>query len=212
MPSVALSGFTANSAKNLVLGPGLVYINYGLTGERILGMTNGGNSFNPGITFRDIESDRQFMGVKGLRILDELNPTITTNLMELSVANLKAVVPGLVEVPWTTAETSATGGNPTLVNWTRLRMGTLADSHYFANVALVATHTGSNYPVICILNNAIADGEIEISLENKSEVTTEVTFTGTFTPASLETLAKGTATLESISPFEVRWPVAAATV
>lgn len=204
--AVAISGFRATSAENLILGPGLVYVNYGEVTERILGMTNGGNSFNPGITFRDIESDRQFMGVRGLRVIDEINPTITTNLMELDVANLKVIVPGLVEVPFTAEETSATTGDPSLTAYTRLRMGELADSHYFINVALAATHLGTGLPVICILKNAIANGEIEISLENKSEATTEVTFTGMFTPVGLEGLALGSAQLEDIAPFELRWP------
>lgn len=205
--AVAISGFRADSAKNLILGPGVVFVNYGETDEFILGMTNGGNSFSPGIAFRDIESDRPFGMVKGLRVIDEINPTITTNLMEMSVANLKVALPGLVEVPFTAEETSVTTGDPNLANYTRLKMGELTDAHYLKNVAVAATVLGaSGRPVVCIVRNAIASGEVEISLENKSESTTEITFTGTFLPADVQALASGSAQLEDIVPFEVRYP------
>lgn len=201
----AISGFTATSAENLWLGPGAVFADYGLTSERPLGMTNGGTSFNPGVTYRDIESDRLFTSVKGLRVIDEVNPTITANLMEMSVENLKTILPGLIEVPYTTEEITET---PSLANYTRLKLGDLTEDSYLSNIAVVARTIGNERPVICIVHNALPSGEIEISLENKSEATVEVTFSGNFLPADLEALADGSKTLDDVVPFEVRYPVA----
>src|SRR5690625_6177012 len=93
--TVARSGFRADSYKKIVVGPGAVMLNYGLPGERLLGATRGGNTFNPGVTYRDIEADKAYGMVKGLRLIDDIQPQIVSNLLELGADNLKIAIPGL---------------------------------------------------------------------------------------------------------------------
>lgn len=100
MPS-PLSGFRADSYKNIIVGPGAVVLNYGTVNERLLGATRGGNQFNPGITYRDIEADKAYGMVRGLRLIDDIQPQIVSNLLELSPENLKVAIPGLRTVAGT---------------------------------------------------------------------------------------------------------------
>lgn len=264
------SGFTALTPERLLIGPGAVYLDYGLPGERLLGATDGGNSFNLGVSYRDIAVDKPFGMVKGLRQIQNIQPTIQTNLKELSVDNLKAIIPGLEEVAGTNnfemvpaeyvgdgdaAQTTFTLANGNVVasslrvyldgvltsaytltaatgqivfdaapangvaitaaytyntgaasDHTILRINPLADSHYFANVALLGTAKGKNKPVVIVIKNALASVEGDTSLEQDDEATLQVTFTGTFASADIESYLAGTVELPDIAPVEVRWP------
>ncbi len=200
-----VSGFRADGFNEVALGPGAVYLNYGITGtgpgtQRLFGLTRGGNSFNPGVSFRDIDFDKPFTGIKGLRVIDDVIPTITSNVMQLGTENLQRMLPGLVEIPYV----AVTGEPaPTHTIW-RLRQ--LQDADYIQNVAIVGSVLGGNVPFIGIIYNALAGGELEISLENKSESVVGVTFTGYFSAIDLEALALGSKTLEEVVPFAIRWP------
>lgn len=189
------SGFTANTPSNLLLGPGAVYVDYGEVTERLLGATDGGNSFNLGVTYRDIEVDKPFGIVKGLRLTDDIQPTITTNLKEVSLENLQAIFPGMK------------AGTPDTTH-TPLTLGMMDDTHYLTNVALVGTIAGKDDPVVIVLKNAIANVDGEISLNQDDEATMTVTFTGTFAAADVEAYMAGTKELEEISPVEIRFPLA----
>jgi len=89
------TGFTADSFQNMITGPGVCIVDYGLPTETLLGVTDGGNEFNPGITYRDISGDFRFPMNKGGRILDEVSPTITTNLKSFKPENMPLLFPGM---------------------------------------------------------------------------------------------------------------------
>lgn len=90
------TGFTADSFQNMITGPGVCVVDYGLPTETLLGVTDGGNEFNPGITYRDISGDFRFPMNKGGRILDEVSPTITTNLKSFKPENMPLLFPGMI--------------------------------------------------------------------------------------------------------------------
>ena len=59
----------------------------------------------------------------------------------------------------------------------------LAD--YVDNVALVANVSGSSDPIVCVVHNALADGNLELSLTDKDETVLEVAFAAHYDPAAL---------------------------
>lgn len=93
------TGFNADTFKRLIVGPGAVYLDYGLATERLLGATRGGNTFEPGVTLRDVEVDGVKGRIKGGRIIDRVEPVLRCNLIEFSVDNLLAAIPGLKSTP-----------------------------------------------------------------------------------------------------------------
>lgn len=126
------TGFNADTFKRLVVGPGAVYLDYDLVTERLLGATRGGNVFEPGVTLRDVEVDGVKGKIKGGRIIDRVEPVLRCNLIEFSVENLLASIPGLVQdgvigsaqgEEWELDVGTATGGHYKLGdgkgNWSR---------------------------------------------------------------------------------------------
>ena len=100
--SVIYSGFTALTAQRLLNGPGVLIANYEREGTRILGATNGGCSFDPGITYRTPELDIPFDNVKGLKRISKVNPMLQGNLKEIgSGDSLAALYPGLAALQGT---------------------------------------------------------------------------------------------------------------
>lgn len=89
------TGARADSFQNMMTGPGVCIVNYGLPTQTLLGVTDGGNEFNPGITYRDVSGDFRFEMNKGGRILDQVTPTITTNLKDFNPKNLPLLFPGM---------------------------------------------------------------------------------------------------------------------
>lgn len=121
------TGFNADTFKRLVVGPGAVYLDYDLVTERLLGATRGGNVFEPGVTLRDVEVDGVKGKIKGGRIIDRVEPVLRCNLIEFSVENLLAAIPGLVDEAvvgsaqgeeWELDVGSASGGTFTLYRGT----------------------------------------------------------------------------------------------
>lgn len=92
-----LSGMNKDAAKQMWLGPGAVIVNYGCPDQFVLGTTRGGNSFESGTTFRQIESDNPFQNIKGFKVPDEIMPKLVTNLLSIGLKQLKLAIPGLKE-------------------------------------------------------------------------------------------------------------------
>lgn len=165
------SGVTTNTAERYVFGPGEVYINFDedtLTGTS-LGATRGGAEFDLGREQRTIEVDGVLGPVKGNVKLSKVTPTLTVRLLEITEANLKAIIAGA---------TNDVDGN--------VIGGEISDSTYLTNVVLVAE--GSNGDdMIVVLENALPTAVKSISFPDQGEAVLEVTFTAHFDPADLET-------------------------
>ena len=89
------TGFNVDTFKRLVIDPGAVYLDYGLVTERILGATRGGNVFEPGVTVRQVVVDGVKGKIKGGQKIDRCEPVLRCNLLEFTVDNLLAAIPGL---------------------------------------------------------------------------------------------------------------------
>jgi len=92
------SGLSAKTPERIFVDAGAVYLDYGLSTQRLLGATRGGNEFNLNREIRDIEVDGVRGSVKGLRRRTVCRPQITCNLIELSLDNLIKAIAGADQV------------------------------------------------------------------------------------------------------------------
>jgi len=183
-----LHGITTETMKNLLLDAGKIVLNYGETDERDLGATLGGNTFNVEAEIKDIRPDGARGKVKGGRRITDVAVTLTVNMFEMTKENLLLALPGAVA-------TADPAGTPTADVITRSR--NIEDTDYLTNITYVGTISGKNDPVIITVFNPLQDGAFEVSGEDKEEASTELTFSGHFDPAAMES-----------EPWEIRYPLA----
>lgn len=182
-----MSAITTETSKNLLFDAGVVYLNYGLQGERILGATEGGNTFTVEREIREIPVDGARGKVKGLRRIVSENCKLVVNLKELSVENIKLALSGSTSTDY-----------PSTIDKTHDEVrstGKISDSDYTNNIALVATLSGSSAPVVCIIENALSDGNFEIGATDKEEAVVTVEFSAHYDPEDLTKV-----------PWAIRYP------
>lgn len=78
---------------------------------------------------------------------------------------------------------------------TTITGGEIADADYIDNVAIVGNVSGKDYPVICIVENALAEGPFSLSTAPRDEAVPVVVFTGHYLPDDLDT-----------EPWKVKYP------
>lgn len=179
------SGISSNTVKNLVLDAGAVYVNYGTVNEKLLGATRDGASFVVEQEVKEIEIDGVRGPLKGARRVISEHARITCNILEVTSDNMKLALLG------TSSVTDVGTGYDTITR----SIAYVADSDYLENVALVGDLQGSSNPFICIIKNALADGNLEINTSDEDEASIELQFTAHFDPSAITT-----------SPWEIRIP------
>ncbi|MEQ4489674.1 MAG: hypothetical protein AAC990_04845 [Dehalococcoides mccartyi] len=160
------SGLTTETKENIVFGPGEVLINYNEdTGVGTpVGATRGGGEFNLNRTLRQITVDGQRGPWKGSQIMDNVAPTLTVRMLEITKSNLLAAIAGAVE----DADGNIVGGD-------------VADASYLDNVTIVGEDANGN-DFIFILYNALPSSINAFTLPDKGEIVSEVVFSGHFDP------------------------------
>jgi|GEM_PF-790602 len=93
---------TQKTVENMLLDAGVVYVNYGLTTERVLGATNGGNKFLVEREFREVEIDGLKGKTKGMKRLLSENASLEVNLKEMSSENIMLALPGSTKTDYAT--------------------------------------------------------------------------------------------------------------
>jgi len=263
-----ISPISTETCDHLLLDAGVVYVDYGGAGERIIGATEGGNTYEVTQEVREIPLDGKFGDkYKKLKRIISRDATMTVNLKEMTADNLKIVMLGSTDsgsvagniigdylgvgstettgyknftatkVPisgtvklskngikqtWTegthfvltTESTSnirvkeslitSTGSisasysyltTSTATHYDLIAKGEIADAEY-QNITLVAPISGSTELVQCYLDNALAEGPISLSLNDKEEATIPITFH-----------AHWTATMDHDEcPFGIKYP------
>lgn len=148
--------------ENILLDVGVVYLDYGLAGERVLAPTRGGGSFVVEQEVRIIERDGALGKEKGLRRVTKEDATLTVNIMDMSMANLKMALAGS-----TLASTTVTS---TLT-------GSIADTEYFTNITWIGTDLEGKSKIIT-LSNPLADNGLNLKFTDKDEAVVEIAFSG----------------------------------
>lgn len=167
--------------RNVVMGAGAVYFNYGTVSEVCIGATQGGATFTVEREFKDLEQDGVLGKIKGLRVKTKVDAMLKVNALELNTTNFPKYYAGF------TLDTGA-------VEYDKLTEDvSIETTDYIDNVAIVA-ETFDGQDVIIILKNVLGDGAIELALENQSEVVPEVTFSAHFLSDADDI------------PYEIRFP------
>lgn len=153
---------TQEQIENIQIDYGLIYLNYGVTGERQLAPTRGGGTFTVTKNIRDIEFDGRKGKTKGMQVVDEINAMLSVPLLDTSMDNLA------LAMPWATyagGKISGKSGD----------LGVIQDSAYVENVTLFAKVIGGGYKQIT-LYNAMAENDFSLAAVPKSEgvITLEV--------------------------------------
>lgn len=171
------SGFNDKTAEHLLLDAGAVYKNFDeelMTGD-LIGATQGGNEILIEPVMRHIRPDGVKSDyVKGLTVIDTINVSLTTNLMEFTKDTLSMAL-GATEV------TTGTNGYDEIKG-----KHFIAESDYLDNIAYVGRVSGSSEPVIILIYNALSTEGLELNMEDAAEGVLPVTFFGHVAPENMD--------------------------
>ncbi|GAH51123.1 unnamed protein product, partial [marine sediment metagenome] len=161
------SGLNVNTPDRIFVDAGAVYLNYGLSTQRLLGATRGGNEFNLNREIRDIEVDGVRGSVKGLRRRTVCRPQITCNLIELSLDNLIKAIAGADQAEFAeqivVEEEYSADGNDTIVLFGLINTDLVKDTERVFEAGVEQTRS-AKYDSRFIGPNAIDNKEFETSV------------------------------------------------
>lgn len=185
------NGITTETVEKFIIDAGAVYINLGDPAERLLGATQGGNTFTIEQDIKLIEIDGVKGATKGARRIIESNAKLKTNLLELSSENLMLAIVGSSATNWTDpTSTPATNTHDEI-----RRVRNISDLDYITNIAIVGKVSGTNENIIVTIYNALADGGFELGFADREEGVLEVEFTAHYDPDDIDT-----------EPWAIRYP------
>lgn len=186
------TGYSDNTSKSYIINAATVYtdVTYatgsGFTGT-LHGATAGGVTLTIETTYRDIEVDgTSHMKVKGNKVLEAATATITTNVKEITAETIRKSLNGTLE------EVEVDEG-PTGYKVVRSKRF-VEDADYTTNMAVVGTLSGTNEPVIAILDNVLCTSGFEGATEDNSEMV-------------IEQVYEAHATVEQLDADEFPWRI-----
>lgn len=167
------TGITQETAKSFVINAGAIYTDLTFTegtgweGNR-LGATAGGNAVVITNDLREIEIDGAFSKYIGQKVLAASNATLTTNVKEITSNVIKTAILGKV---------TATAGVDEPTGYDLITgKGKIEATDYLTNIGLVGELTGSNEPIIVILDNALCTSGLNITTGDNGEAVVAMTF------------------------------------
>jgi hypothetical protein len=146
---------TQAQVDNVQIDYGIIYINYGVAGERKLAPTRGGGEFTAKAKIRDIEFDGMKGKTKGMQVIEDIAATLSVSILDTSMDNIALAMPFA----------DYTGG---IVTAKDANIGVIANSAYLSNVTLFCKTTSGNYKKIT-LYNAMNEGEFKLAAKPKGE-------------------------------------------
>lgn len=186
------TGYSDNTSKSYIINAATVYtdVTYaegaGFTGT-LHGATAGGVTLTIETTYRDIEVDgTSHMKVKGNKVLESATATITTNVKEITAETIRKSLNG-------TLEDVEVGKGPAGYKVVRSKRF-VEDTDYTTNMAVVGTLSGTNEPVIAILDNVLCTSGFEGATEDNSEMV-------------IEQVYEAHATVEQLDADEFPWQI-----
>lgn len=183
--TIAKSGFSENTAQNIIINAPVVYKNVtinpedmqsGFTAEAMLGATQGGVEVNIQGSIRKIDADGAYaMDVKGL------------NVFETGKAEMTATMLAMTKEMITLASHGTIDEQANVKGYTKIDgKAVVADSDYLDNIAVAGIMNGTDRYIIFVLDNALATSDLKIKMEDKSEGTVELTVQANADVASVQ--------------------------
>lgn len=159
------SGYTKTSSENFMINAGTIAINVkwdeqskSFTGTP-LGATTDGTKVNIEQKYRKIAVDgTTHMDVQGLWVLDEAHATVGAKLKELTASNMALGLNG-------TAKASEEYDSYTEIESKRY----LSEGDYIENMAVIGKLTGSDKPIIILLDNVLTTSAFALETKDGDE-------------------------------------------
>jgi hypothetical protein len=189
--AVSTVGYNSNTAKRFLLDAGAVYKSVTfdeLTGDftgTLLGATSGGNEFVLNQSLREIEVDGVKGRAKGLTVIEREDAELLINLKELTAQNIAlALAGGNVD----TADT-----NYDIIT----SKGKIEDADYLPSIAFVGRQSGTNKPVVILMENVLSIEGLTVKTEQNNE---------TIVPIRLAAHADADDIATGKIPVKIYWP------
>lgn len=187
------SGYTKETAQNLLLDAGAFFKNFDVENDdfdgavkagKLLGATKDGGEFSATPTVRQIEVDGIKGKAKGLEMIDTWDVYLKANVLEIKKETLAAAL---------CASELDEKTNPDYDIITAKNSIELTD--YIDNVTWVGTLSGSDKPVVIQVFNAINTDGLKLTTKDKDQAVIAMTFYGHYDQEQLNT-----------PPFEIYYP------
>lgn len=171
---VTRTGYTKKTPKHYLINAGAIYTNLKWNktsqkweGER-LGATSDGNKLTIELTYRTVEVDGVYTDAKGQKLLQKQTAKLETNVKELTAENIKLAINGSLE----TGDGETAPADYKVISG----KGKLEDSDYIENIGIVGTVSGSDNPIIVILDNALCTSGLDAEFKDDDEAVVAMTF------------------------------------
>lgn len=148
---------TQTQLENVQVDYGVVFVNYGVAGERKLGPTRGGGSFKVTAKLRDIEYDGGNGKSKGMQVLEDIIAILSVTVLDTSIETLA------IAMPWATYDT-VTG----TITAKSSNIGGIQSGAYLDNITMFAKLMNGQYKKVT-LYNAMSEGDFQLAAKPKGE-------------------------------------------
>ncbi len=174
MSGLQKTGYTSSTPLHYWIDAGAIYTNLeydDLTDEwtgELLGATNEGNKLTIEQEYRTIEVDGVFVAAVGQKVLQTSNAMLEVNVKEITAENIRMAINGAIR----DAETTEAPEGYKVIEG----KGKLENADYVPNLGLVGTMTGTEQPIIVILDNALCTSGLEAETQDDDEAVITMEF------------------------------------
>jgi hypothetical protein len=160
-------------AKDIMLGEGVLYYNYGEVSEAVIGATRGGTKLEIEWSKKEVEYDGAMGPTKGMRRTNVLIAKLIVNFLKLTYTTLTY---GL--------NVTVSDGSDQDGTYKKIAFNTSwADTDVMTNITFKGYKASGEYCIIK-LSNALNIDNISLEFKEKDEVVSEMTYTGFYTYAA----------------------------
>ena len=148
---------TQEQIENIQIDYGLVFVNYGETGQKKLGPTRGGGEFTATRELRDIEFDGRKGKTKGMQVIDAIDAMLKVVVLDTTIETLSLSMPYATLAGDKQSLTCGTGA-----------IGVVKGSDYLKNIVRFAKTIAGSYKKIT-LYNAMSESDFSLKAAPKGE-------------------------------------------
>src|SRR5699024_11203937 len=162
------TGYTKSTPLHYVVDAGAIYQNLKYNPEKdewegeLLGATHEGNTITIEQEYRTIEIDGVFVDAVGQKVLQTSKASLEINVKEITAENIRMAINESIRE----AETNEAPEGYKVVEG----KGKLENTDYIPNLGLVGTMTGTDEPIIVLLDNALCTSGLEGETQDDDEL------------------------------------------
>lgn len=158
---------TKEMVENIQIDHGIIYKDYGLDTQELVGPTRGGGNFKVERTYRNIEYDGQKGDTQGLVTVDDENATLTVKTLNASMQTFADKLPG--------AKITRDQESQKITKIEAGSLGIIKEDAYIKNVTLFGQKVGGKFVKITI-RRALDKNGLDFSAVQKAEGEIELAY------------------------------------